>query len=230
MEARKELKMFLTTGSNNPVQLVKVERELNFDVILRMEGVARFGILKKEQEAEVLMHIAKITEQFMKINFPDVSAKNVAIQFATDILESRADWTLYDVVYFFKFIRQRQDLPETKIFGNAFKMTPIVLMQLVAVYEEHKSYAMEQWRHNRDIEQKKLLAESSQSETSEHVKNSIHELANTLKNDQRERFYKDGDKTNNWHRENEYCLAWLKKQRVPKQVKHEWYNLFILRK
>jgi hypothetical protein len=37
------------------------------------------------------------------IDFPDANTSEVASQFAVDILETRPDWTLYDVIYFFKF-------------------------------------------------------------------------------------------------------------------------------
>ena len=88
---------------------------------------------------------------FFKVNFPDANTSEVASQFAVDIVETRPDWTLYDVIYFFKFIRQRQDLDELKVFGNAFKITPIVLSKFLSMYEEHKSYAIDRLRNQIDF-------------------------------------------------------------------------------
>ena len=101
MEIKQQLQMYLQTG--NSISIAKVERELSFETILKIERVAKFCQLTKEQEKNILTHIHMLSDRFFKVNFPDANTSEVASQFAVDILETRPDWTLYDVIYFFKF-------------------------------------------------------------------------------------------------------------------------------
>jgi len=145
MEIKQQLQMYLQTG--NSISIAKVERELSFETILKIERVAKFCQLTKEQEKNILTLIHMLSDRFFKVNFPDANTSEFASQFAVDILETRPDWTLYDVIYFFKFIRQRQDLDELKVFGNAFKITPIVLSKFLSVYEENNYYEIVRWQN-----------------------------------------------------------------------------------
>lgn len=61
----------------------------------------------------------------------------IAKQFAEDILETRLDWRIEDIKYFFKFFRQRKDIPECCILGN--KITADKLMQAVNAYEVERA-------------------------------------------------------------------------------------------
>lgn len=78
---------------------------------------------------------------FLTINSNGDNTGLIARQFAQDIFETRPDWKTEDIDYFFKFIRQRQDIPECKIFGN--KITGIKLMELAVIYEDYKSQERE---------------------------------------------------------------------------------------
>lgn len=61
----------------------------------------------------------------------------IAAQFAADIIETRLDWRIEDIKYFFKFFRQRKDIPECCILGN--KITADKLMQAVNAYEVERA-------------------------------------------------------------------------------------------
>lgn len=231
MEIKRQLQQFLTGG--NTLAIAKVEHDLSFASIITMQGVAKFGMLKKEQELDVLKYTQQITIRFLQVNFPDINAVEVATQFALDVLESRSDWTLYDVIYFFKFIRQRQDLEELKIFGNAFKITPIILSRLVTVYEEHKSYAMDLVRNRIEFNIDKLsLPESVVKIKDAPRDNRFRELHKILqdKEDEKSNFVTKAAVSRRYHKENEFCLNWLKDQDATREEKIIWYNNFRIRK
>ena len=226
---KQQLQQFLTSG--NSMSIAKVEHDLSFASIITMQGVAKFGMLKKEQEVEVLKHTQQITIRFLQVNFPDVNAVEVATQFALDVLESRTDWTLYDVIYFFKFIRQRQDIEELKIFGNAFKITPIILSRLVSVYEEHKSYAMDLVRNRIEFKynDQKLLTGIVNEAPRDNRFKSLYVLLKK-KEEEKSDFVAKAAKTKRYHKENEFCLYWLKDQDATSEEKIIWYNFFRIRK
>ena len=89
MEIKQQLQMYLQTG--NSISIAKVERELSFETILKIERVAKFCQLTKEQEKNILTHIHMLSDRFFKVNFPDANTSEVASQFAVDILETRPD-------------------------------------------------------------------------------------------------------------------------------------------
>lgn len=145
LSLKQQLQTFLTDG--DLVSLAKAERGIGFEVIFQTQSKPFCNVT---DEKSLLESIMKLTQRFISVNFPEVSAVDVSLQFAVDIMESRPDWNLLDILHFFKFIRQRQDLPENKIFGN--KITPLKLMELTAGYEENKSIAREIW-HKKQISQ-----------------------------------------------------------------------------
>jgi hypothetical protein len=134
--------MFLETG--NSMDLFKAEKAVSFNLIFETNNKPFLNV-PADRQGELLNSISILAQRFLQVNFPDVNAADVANQFAVDLIDMRCDWSLLDVLNFFKFIRQRQDLEETKIFGNAFKITPMVLNKLAAVYEDHKAIARTIW-------------------------------------------------------------------------------------
>lgn len=86
--------------------------------------------------------------------------ESLAPTIASDLIELRQDWRAADYVNCFKFIRQRKDIPELKIYGQ---LTPDKLMEMVCIYEEHRAMELEQYHAARkgEISQelKKLDAE-----------------------------------------------------------------------
>ena len=231
MEIKQQLQMYLQTG--NSISIAKVERELSFETILKMERVAKFCQLTKEQEKNILTHIHMLSDRFFKVNFPDANTSEVASQFAVDILETRPDWTLYDVIYFFKFIRQRQDLDELKVFGNAFKITPIVLSKFLSVYEEHKSYAIDRLRNQIDFKPNNQLQLSENIDIKDKPRdNRFKELHEYLKAKQEEKsdFVERAALTRQFHKDNEFCQKWLKEQEATDAEKLAWFKNFFNRK
>jgi len=136
---KQQLNEYLQNG--DIITLAKAERQVSFTTIFETKSKPFCNVT---DERKLLQSIMKLTQRFISVNFPDVNAQDVSLQFAVDITESRPDWNLIDILHFFKFIRQRQDLPENKIFGN--KITPLKLMELTAGYEENKSIAREIWQ------------------------------------------------------------------------------------
>ena len=135
-----QIQEFLKTG--DLLSVMKAEKGISFEVIFQTKTIP-FCNVAKDNERDLLQSIMKLTQRFIQVNFPEVNAQDVSLQFAVDIIELRPDWSLLDILNFFKFIRQRQDIPENKIFGN--KISPLKLMELTAVYENNKSIAREQW-------------------------------------------------------------------------------------
>ena len=138
---KQQLQTFLKTG--DMISIAKAEREICFEIIFQTQSKP-FCVV--ENESDLLKGIVKLTQRFISVNFPDVDSVAISLQFAVDIISTKPDWNLLDILNLFKFIRQRQDLPENKIFGN--KISPIKLMELVTVYEENKSIAREIWHKN----------------------------------------------------------------------------------
>lgn len=152
---QKQLKTHLADG--NRIALAKLERELSFELVLKTDS--KSFLSQKNEEPELLGIISQLAARFVSVNFPDTNADDVSFQFAVDVIETRPDWNILDVVYFFKFIRQRQDIEDTKVWGN--KITPVKLSSLMAVYEEHKSQAREQL-HRKEEERFKVLERADQ--------------------------------------------------------------------
>jgi hypothetical protein len=196
-----KLKSFLQTGNN--MELSLAEREVSFDLIFETK---RKPFCNVQNESELLSSIAKLTKRFIDVNFAGDNSTDIAMQFSIDIVEIKPDWNLLDILNFFKFIRQRQDLPECKIFGN--KISPIKLLELSSVYEEYKSIAREIWQKKEistqvygTIEQKKQILIG----TGEQFKDTrFKDLANDLNqklNSDRDKIYENANKTKQFLRD-----------------------------
>lgn len=114
------------------------------EVIERKEP--NFQAICKAENTLLESVICEKTTSFLSVYSSDENNARMAIQFAQDLIETRPDWKIADVDYFFKFIRQRQDIESCRIFGN--KITGLKLMELVCVYEDCKA-----------IEREKMLKE-----------------------------------------------------------------------
>lgn len=146
---KQQIRKYLTAGS--VLDLLKAEKAIDFDVVLTTPQ-RPFMYWPEDREGELLKNIMALTARFIKMNFPDSDSQEVAMQFAVDVKDARPDWGILDILNFFKFIRHRQDLEECRVWGN--KISPMKLMSLAVVYEEHKSIAREQMyrRENNMIE------------------------------------------------------------------------------
>lgn len=80
--------------------------------------------------------VGQIANFFIESNFPDTPS-GVGADFASDIIDREPTWTLQDVVLFFKFVRQRQDIEALQVQKN--KLSSMQMMKWVPIYEEHKA-------------------------------------------------------------------------------------------
>lgn len=212
------------------MELYRYERELTIEkCVLNTEKTIYTLTKNKETEEDILRNIFIITQRFLIANFPESSIDVISMQFSQDISELRRDWNLDDIIMFFKFVRQRQDIPELKTYGG--KITAIKLIEFTGVYENERCEVKEQFL----AKQKNAVIEKSKNDT---VVNNLFkttfgkELTEKM---EREREYERIDKleraikTNLHHKENEFCLKWLKENKVDERISVIWFNLFRLR-
>lgn len=151
-----------TTGS-----LALIPR--NFSDVLQSIS-PNFQSLVKSGDPGIAIAITKIAIDFLTLNSTGDNIPAIARQFSDDVIETRPDWKIDDIYYFFKFIRQRQDLPECQIMGH--RITPLKLMELVGVYEDYKSQERErQHKANRIIDNQDINPDKvSPEQVSENIK------------------------------------------------------------
>lgn len=137
--------------------LLKYEREIDFPRIVRSNEPS---VLKLKQESfeTLLGFVTMCVKNYLEYSFP--SQVGIAAMFANDLIETRPTWKAADFVNLFKFFRQRMDTisavnsdpncvikkPDNenlKVFGNT--ITPQKLMEMVAVYEEHRAVEFEKF-------------------------------------------------------------------------------------
>lgn len=134
---------------NNKLQITSDREVRSFQEVFDHPS-KNFQSLVKHSYDDIIEAIYVKAVTFLTINSTGDNIGHISRQFAQDIIETRPDWKIVDIDYFLKFVRQRQDIEQCRIFGN--KITGMKLMELVVVYEEHKSEARE----------KKLVKEDEQ--------------------------------------------------------------------
>jgi hypothetical protein len=221
----------LTTCSE--LDLARFERNLSIQdcVISREPSIYSMAV---HSEAEILKTIFRLTQRFLMVNFPDSPIDLISSQFAQDIIALRRDWNINDIIMFFKFIRTRQDLPELKTYGS--KITAIKLIEFSHVYENERIDVKEEFLTNqknaRLKEQENNLAVNKLFST-EIFKSFGAELADKQEKD-KEQERKDkierANRTNKYHKENEFCLEWLRVNKVEDKLASVWYHNFLIRK
>lgn len=233
---KQQLNQYLTDG--DILSLMKAEKTINFDVIFSAKSKPFCNVT---DERKLLDNVMKLTQRFITVNFPEVNAVDVSLQFAVDIIEIRQDWNLLDILNFFKFIRQRQDLPENKIFGN--KISPIKLIELTSVYEENKSIAREIWHKNEiskevyGTKEERLMIGASGHKllgnTDTFKDTRFADLAKQIADKEKiksDKVYENAAVTRQFHKDNEFCQKWLKEQEATDAEKLAWFKIFFNRK
>lgn len=208
----------MTIGVNE-IEFSRYERNLTIsDCVLSPEKTIFIICNDTESEGKILQHIFKLTQRFLMVNFPDTAIDMTASQFAQDIISLRRDWNLDDIVMFFKFIRQRQDIPELKTYGG--KITAIKLIEFSGVYENERCEIKEQFLVN----QKNLKIEKSENDS---VVNGLFkatfgkELQEKQEKEKQEKLEEMQNRaflTNNYHKENEAYLKELKELLDKKEI------------
>jgi len=129
------------------MELSRYERNLTIkDCVLSQEKPLYIACYDLKSEEQILKHVFLLTQRFLMVNFPDTVIDLTASQFAQDIIALRRDWNLDDIIMFFKFIRQRQDIPELKTYGG--KITAIKLLEFSNYYENERCELKEQFLNN----------------------------------------------------------------------------------
>lgn len=126
--------------------------------------------------------IALQTINFLELIQPgDKTNAPTAAVFADDIIHTRYDWRIEDVIYFFQFIRRRQDLSDLNIFGN--RLTIIRLNQMVNSYEMARcdnrvNYLSEKYNAKNEID---IYEVRNLTSTPEQVSSHISKITESLK-------------------------------------------------
>lgn len=116
------------------------ERKINLpDIVRSTEPCIGFssapGSLAAKKYEEVYAFVVFCVKSYLEYAYP--GQVGISAMFAADLIEKYPTWKIADFVNVFKFLRHRQDMEELKVMGNT--MTPAKLMELVGVYEAHRS-------------------------------------------------------------------------------------------
>lgn len=192
----------LTTGASE-IEMLRFERNLTIKLCV-LNGEKNIYSLcnNPESESMILKNIFQLTQRFLMVNFPESMIDATASQFSQDIVDLRRDWVLDDIIMFFKFIRQRQDLPELKTYGS--KITSIKLIEFSQYYENERCEVKEQvliYERNRELEINNFIADFGKE---------LSEKISIAENVKREERAKEVRKVNEWHKQNEIKLKELK--------------------
>jgi hypothetical protein len=128
----------------------------------------------------------------------DVKAAGMAHAFAEDVLDTRDDWRLEDVVVFFRVIRQRQDIPEFKVYG---KVTILKLGEMMQAFDAIR--AEERAEAARRLPKVEAGNEDMPAADPEKVKRMAEDMVARLQTKTKKTDLSRAVSTNNWHRENE---------------------------
>lgn len=129
--------------SNNPVL---AERKVDFPAIIRSNEPTVFVMMRENYELIFKFVIVVMTDYF---NYAHPNMLPMVNRLASDLIETRQTWMAADFINLFKFLRQRQDIPEMKLYGA---LTPDKFMQMVCIYEEHRAQERERWEAEKKSE------------------------------------------------------------------------------
>lgn len=218
----------------NQIELGRYERNLTIEQCVLSKEKNLFTLANNQiTELELIKSIFKLTQRFLLANFSDSQIDATANQFALDIIDLRRDWNLDDIIMFFKFIRQRQDIPELKTYGG--KITAIKLIEFSGIYENERCEVKEQFLSN----QKKVKVVKSDSDETVNklfatFGKELQEKQNTAIEKERKDKIERAVKTNQYHKENEDKLRELKELLDKGEINDielaKRYNNFLIRK
>lgn len=139
------------------MNLLRYERSLKIEnCVASTEKNIYSLVLDRKSEERILSNIFLLTQRFLQANFPESVIDATSMQFAQDITELRRDWILDDIILFFKFVRQRQDIPELKTYGA--KITSIKLLEFTKFYEDERCDAKEKFLSQKKTTRVKRIA------------------------------------------------------------------------
>lgn len=129
----RKLENLLMNFSENKVLL---ERELSFDAIVKSEGSSVLA-MRQNSYTDLFKFVCVIVTDWATKFHPNLTG--LTNEIAADLIETRDTWKAEDFIHFFKFIRQRQDLPEMKVYGQ---MSYEKLIAMLTIYEETRADAL----------------------------------------------------------------------------------------
>lgn len=126
----------------NRQELQDFERKVDFVSIIE-SNEASMRVIKQELPDQVFNYATLCATNYLEMCFP--GQISLAPVIASDLIATRDDWRAADILNFFKFIRQRQDLEGIRVFGNTITIPK--LMEMVSVYEYHRADAIERHQY-----------------------------------------------------------------------------------
>lgn len=213
------------------MNLLRYERSLKIEnCVASTEKNIYSLVLDRKSEERILSNIFLLTQRFLQANFPESVIDATSMQFAQDITELRRDWILDDIILFFKFVRQRQDIAELKTYGA--KITSIKLLEFTKFYEDERCDAKEKFlsqkkqQELRELHDEKIVNGFIFKTFGKEMLESLENKKETERKEKMERAVK----TQKFHSENEFCLQWLKENKVDESLAFSWFNIFRFRK
>lgn len=218
---------------NAVIELMRYERGVTIEKCVLSKETNLYSLVTTNggiNESSALASIFQLTQKFLLTCFPESIIDATATQFAQDIVELRRDWVIDDIIMFFKFIRQRQDIPELKTYGS--KMTVVRLLEFSAIYESERCDVKETFINNRKF-QIQELSENEKESGGKFLADFGKHLAEKLDADRKKKRQQESDsaiKTKQWHDDNKFCLDWCKKNNLSGELMLQWYETFLLRR
>lgn len=218
----------------NQIELGRYERNLTIEQCVLSKEKNLFTLANNPTtELELIKSIFKLTQRFLLANFSDSQIDATANQFALDIIDLRRDWNLDDIIMFFKFIRQRQNIPELKTYGG--KITAIKLIEFSNYYENERCDVKEQFLSNqKNVKVVKSDSDETVNKLFATFGKELQEKQNTAIEKERKVKIERAVKTNQYHKENEDKLMELKELLDKGEINDielaKRYNNFLIRK
>lgn len=222
------------TVTFNQIELGRYERNLTIEQCVLSKEKNLFTLANNPTtELELIKSIFKLTQRFLLANFSDSQIDATANQFALDIIDLRRDWNLDDIIMFFKFIRQRQDIPELKTYGG--KITAIKLIEFSGIYENERCEVKEQFlTKQKSVKIERAEKDETSSKLFATFGKELQEKQNTAIEKERKGKIERAVKTNQYHKENEDKLMELKELLDSGEIDDTEfairYNNFLIRK
>lgn len=113
-------------------------------------------LAKNNYELIFKLSLAVITDYF---NVAHPNMLPTANRIAADLIETRPSWKAADFINLCKFLRQRQDIQELKVYGQ---ITFEKFVSNIAVYEDYRAQEMEAYHAKKKGEHNNSVSERGQ--------------------------------------------------------------------
>ncbi len=134
---------------------MQMERAINLPDIIRSSEPSVIK-LRADNYGSLFDYAVTCATNYLSVCYPN--QLGLAPVIASDLIDTRWSWKAADFINLFKFLRQRQDIEELRVFGNQLTMPKF--MELVSVYENYRAMEFEKAKQEQLgqlIEQNKTL-------------------------------------------------------------------------